>query len=229
MTDNRGRLGSAARGAVSLLVALTLGAAGCGNLFLPSKPEPPSADSGIPPVDIDFSTPEGVCQTLALAIAAKNRSNGFRAYMAVFADTTTQGLGLQIDLDPDVVRERDEATVPIPPRWLRQNEAVFYLYLSGLNPGEYDFSWTNNGDVFDGSDHAILSRTYVLNATATDGSVTQLATGNAELDMRRIPGSPQNWVIVRWTDTLLPGIGPTPDPEAGLYCFSRLRIDSYNH
>ena len=166
-----------------------------------------------------------------MAVSAKNRGNGFRAYMAAFADSVTQGLGLRIELDPEVVRERTDAGKPMPPPdRVRQNEAEFYLYLATLNSGDYDLSLDPNSDpdVNDAPDHAILHRTYVLTATAADGTTTQLATCKVELELRRLQPPSPNWVITRWTDSILsPEIGPNP-ADAGLYCFSRLRIDGYN-
>ena len=222
--------GSRARAGAVVLLAIALATGGCKNLFLPSAPEPPAAAGSIVSVDIDFTSTEGLLSTISEAVAAKAQGNGFRAYMAAFADTTTQGLGLRIDLDPDVVRERSDANVRPPAVWSRQYEADFYNYVSTLNPGEYDLSFEpdpSNPDVHDTSDHAILHRTYVLTATDANGDPTQLATGNVELELRQLAGASTNWVIVRWTDSILsPGIGPNP-ADPGQYCLSRLRIDSY--
>jgi len=100
-----------------------------------------------------------------------------------------------------------------------------------LNPGEYDLSFDRNSDadVNDTPDHAIIHRTYILSATdVSSGTVTQIATGKVEFEMRLLSPPSANWVITRWTDSILSSdIGPNP-PDPGQYCFSRLRIDGYN-
>src|SRR5262245_47945403 len=211
------------------MVAAALALSGCRNPFLPSAPEPPAVGSSVS-VDIDFTSTEGLLATLSQAVAAKAQGNGLRAYLAAFADSSTQGLGLRFDFDPDVVRERSDASVPVPV-WTRQYEADFYNYLATLNTGDYDMSFEPNPsapDVNDAPDHAILHRIYVLTATDQDGNSTQLGTDKADLEMRRLSGASTNWVIVRWTDTIIsPDAGPSP-ADPGLYSFSRLRIDSYN-
>ncbi len=231
MTCPARRIRRSASCGAALLSILALAAAGCLNPFLPAHPEPPAAAGSSESVDIDFTSTEGLLSTMSQAVANKNQGNAFRAYMSAFADSSSQGLGLRLDLDPDVVQERSVgATKPIPPpNQARQTEATFYNYIVILNAGDYDLSFEPNADadVHDAPDHAIIHRTYILSATDNSTAViTQIATGKAEIEMRLLPPPSSNWVITRWTDTNLFGASPA-DP--GQYCFSRLMIDAYNY
>ena len=218
----------ACRGVVALVMAgcIAMGASGCRNPFLPGQPEPPSTAGEDVTVAMDFSKPELLFATLTTAIAVKNTGNGVAAYIAAFADSGTQGVGMRIEFDPDVVTERGGVGKRVP-SWLRTDEVDFYRYLSTLGSGDYSLALTptltdNTGD----PEHQIFNREYTLTTTATDGNTTDLARGWAEIEMRFVSDPSLQWVITRWTDHVISGIDPNPT-DPGQRSFSRLRFDSY--
>ena len=61
--------------------------------------------------------------------------------------------------------------------------------------------------------HQIFNREYTVTTTATDGNTTDLARGWAEIEMRFVSDPSPQWVITRWTDHVISGVGPNPtDP-----------------
>jgi hypothetical protein len=46
--------------------------------------------------------------------------------------------------------------------------------------------------------------------------------------MQQVSQPETRWVITKWTDHVLDAQTPPNPDDAGLRCFSRLRIDSYN-
>ena len=222
-----------APGAVrALSLALALTAAGCSNPFLPAQPEAPASGQESVTVPMDFSTPELVLGTLAAAVSVKDRGNGATAYLAAFADTLTQGVGVRFDFDPDVVAERAGVGKYGPAGgWtVDPNEKTFYKNLSALRTGEFALTWTDTlTEEAPDPDRRVLYRQYAVTATDEDFSSTDyISRGWVRIEMLQIPGPPARWVITRWTDHILDAeTGPDP-ADAGLRCFSRLRIDSYN-
>ena len=208
--------------------AVVLAITGCRNPFLPAQPAPPGVEGETVAVPMDFSSPELLFSTLTTAVNVKNQGNGVAAYIAAFADSETQHVGLRIEFDPAVVAEREGRGIPVPV-WQRSYEVEFYKHLSALADGDYSLSLTAtlSDDTTDPL-HQVFNREYSLISTGTDGaSTTLLASGWAEIEMRFVEEPAGQWVITRWTDHLLNPADPDP-ANPGQRCFSRLRIDGYS-
>ena len=209
------------------LTALALASGGCFDLFKPAEPEPPSTGGGTVNVELDYSGPTAVLSTLAAAVKAKAGANGTVAYMGAFADSAADGIPLVVEFDPGVA-DLWSARAGGLPAWTRVLEQQFYAYLARLNPDEFTMQWsTYSGAPSDDEDanasEATLYRQYQVYATSEDGSTVSIARGRADLVFRRL--SETRWALYRWVDTIDPAVGADP-ADAGLRCFSRLRLDS---
>lgn len=214
-----------AAGALGWAACVLLG--GCINPFAPARPEPPVDAGTIIQIPTDFTQPERVLNTLALAVAAKAQGNGPDAYLGAFADSSQGDPALRIGFDPDVVAERVSAG-KAQPAWTRDKELTFYRYLPTLGTASTDqFLLLFTGYPTAPSDittdtQVTLYRQYTLTAESADNSSSVLiATGRADLTMNRVASG--RWTITTWDDHRDPAY--TAD-DVTHPCFSRLRIDS---
>jgi len=209
------------------VLAATAALAGCSNPFLPAQAPAPGAggNSAFTP---DYLSSEGVLTTIASAINARGAGIGETAYLAAFADSATQGLGCTFTLDDSVVAERLRASIVVP-TWRRELEPGFYRYLCTVDPtGDYDVTFLPTPGKTDEGNDAIDDRVVRYRDYLVTGASTQVATGSADIEMRLITSPTRRWVITAWSDHVRAGLSAdTTDP--GDFCFSRLRIDSYNH
>jgi hypothetical protein len=215
------------------LAALALGlvAAGCSNPFLPAQAPSPTEGGGSS-FTPDYLSDEGVLTTVTQAIAARN-AIGENAYLQAFADSESYGINCTFTLDDSVRAYAEGSGKVVPPVWRLEYEPAFYRYLTTNVTdvtGEYEMSFFDipespNEKNENPHTRTLFHRTYVVTAGTADNPV-QVATGTADIEVRLVTGS--RWAIVSWSDHLYPGI-PAATSNAGEFCFSRLRIDSYNH
>jgi len=211
------------------LIAFALGVAltGCRNPFLPAQAPAPTLGGGTS-FTPDYGKPDGVLSTVSLAIGARGTGIGESAYLNAFADSATYGFGCTFTLDDSVVAAAKRAGAVVPDQWRLAYETAFYRYLSGVSSvsGEYEMTFVEEAPAEDSGDRTLLHQTYVLTAGSGDNQV-QVATGKADIEMRQVTSPTARWVITAWSDHLFPGISATPT-DPGEFCFSRLRIDSFN-
>jgi hypothetical protein len=196
----------------SALTAVLLAATtGCVNPFQPAKPENPTSAPVVP----NFSTPDGLLNTIRLAIQNKGAS-GRNAYYDALGDSTAGATpSFYAVHDPAVVDAwRIIAQRDPPEPWWTWNEKRFYDYLiSVLQQFTYTFQWSpDNTQPIDRIDDvagtATLHRYYVLQATSADEKIqTIIAIGYADLTLQRVGG---RWYLIRWEDRVDPNIGVNP-------------------
>ena len=196
--------------ALPLLLALGL-LAGC-DVFRPESAQPPIVAECNSDVAEDYSDPEGVLQTLADAIAAKDCGNALRAYVGAFADSAVDGVPYYATFADELVRLRSEAGLPVPV-WNLSLERDFYGDFISQYQDEYLMEWTptEQGDDFPTPGEAILRRKYEIWAVENGETQSSIAVGYANITLRAVTDT--RWAIVQWADLIDPTIGVDPaDP-----------------
>lgn len=189
-----------------------LAGAGCIGLFEPETPVPPSTGSSS--VEVNYTTPSLLLQTLADAIAAKGQGNGPTAYRDAFAIFDRDGVDFVATFDPEVEAQYlSERGVP-PPVWTRDLEEGFYAELATERPEGYLLSWSDPFGEDELQDNQVLiHRKYQLRVVDEEFNAQErIATGIAHLRMIRVGGN--RWTITEWDDEVDPEVGATPeDPD----------------
>lgn len=209
------------------LAAGTLAAlCGCTNPFEPAKP-PSGAGVGV--VE-DYSTPEKVLDTIAAAMAAK--SNGASAYINAFADSAATGApyGYHAFHDQAVVALYTQTPGhSVPADWNKTLERQFFGYFMGTEFLTFTFALTWDVDQSqptgiddDGNGHALLHRTYELDASLSNNQVI-IITGRCDLYLYKASA---RWFIYRWQDRVDPTYGPNPSVNKDALSWGQRRLES---
>lgn len=212
------------RTALRLLPALALVAlAGC-DTFRPQAAEPPIAPPCDADVAEDYSDPEGVLETIAEAIAAKDCGNGFQAYVAAFADSARDGVPFYALFADELVTLRIQAGLSVPV-WNLPLERDFYRDFVRLYDEGYVMFWsdTGEGDDFPTPGEAILRRRYEVWAEEDGELLASIAVGYADISLRAVTET--RWAIIRWADRIDPEVGVDP-ADPGQRSFGEWRLET---
>jgi hypothetical protein len=189
-------------GAVALHATHVALLGGC-EWFRPADPEPPAPGDSIVP---DYSDPNSVLETIALAVANKGRANGQAAYAGAFADTAVDARGFHAFFDPQTVNRMEQRGVVVPADWDHDDEESFYSRLVTLPavPANSTYLMKWEEDVSQDEDDiqpetARLYRRYTIEAISDEGAeVLTVSLGLVTLDLVKL--SSTRWAIVSWRD-----------------------------
>lgn len=197
---------------VVALLTLALVAGACVNPFKPADPEPPDTSGVIE----DFSTPDEVLNTMAIALATRS-TNGANAYINAYAESTATGdFAFRAFYDGAVKANWQASTQQTAPEpWDRELERNVHSFLSGLRPSQH-YTWLWDPDPLSPSDEdytaadtVLYHRHYTLEARANvdDADSDTIAIGFAALSFQKKDG---RWWIFRWVDRVDPRFGVIP-------------------
>ena len=201
-----------------LVLVATFGLSGC-DYFRPAQPEIGPGGS-VPPVTINYSSPEKTLETIQFAIQDKSATNGQSAYIGGFANPATDGEGFTTTFDPFTL-----ARFQTPPNtdWNVDREQNFYSNLSQVLAGfSFTFDWGHDypraPEDVPGATTWTLYRSYRLFAKPADrDTFVNEAYGNAELHFVLVDNK---WKIVKWIDVE----DSRADFNAGQQSFGFLRL-----
>ena len=210
--------------ATAVAAAALAALCGCTNPFEPAKP-PASSGAGV--VE-DYSTSKKLLDTIAAAMAAK--SDGASAYINAFADSTTAGdlYGFHAFHDQSVIDLYNQtAGHNAPTDWNKTLERQFFSYFMGVEHPTFAFTLVWQKDPSqpideDGSDRALLHRTYALEATLNNLQET-IMIGRCDLYLYK---NGPRWYIYRWQDRVDPSIGPNPQVNKDELSWGQRRLES---
>lgn len=200
---------------------LVLALAGC-DTFRPETAQPPIAPRCDAEVSEDYSDPDGVLQTIADAIAAKDCGNGMTAYAGAFADSSVDQVPFYALFAPELVLLRQQAGLGVPV-WNRTLERGFYRRFVSQYPDGYLMEWTpsGEGDDFPTPGEAILRRRYQVWSVVEGEIQSSIAVGYADLTLRSVTDT--RWAIVQWADRIDPAVGVDP-ADPGLRSMGEWRL-----
>jgi hypothetical protein len=194
------------------LLALALVAGACVNPFKPADPEPPDTSGVVE----DFSIPDEVLNTMAIALATRS-TNGANAYINAYAESTATGdFAFRAFHDGAVKTNWQGSTQLTPPEpWDVVLERNVHSSLSGLRPSQhYTWIWEPDPDSpldedYTAADTVLYHRHYLLEARANldDADSDTIAIGFAALSFQKKDG---RWWIFRWVDRVDPRFGVIP-------------------
>lgn len=180
------------------------GAFGGCNLFRPAVPE---QSQGGDPVPIDYTDPDKVLETMRLGLEAKAHVNGLDAYLGALSTPSAGGVAFTATFDPAVLSAHPNH----PTGWAVEDERRFYSGFITLRQNPYSMVWSQNPsrNDFIEAQHVILYRRYQVYASSDIGD-ERIAVGFADIDM---VNNGSRWFVTRWTDTVDPDIGPSPQNQ----------------
>jgi hypothetical protein len=188
-----------------LLLALLAG--GC-DYFKPAQPEPPANAPFTP----NYTTPDAVLETMALAIRDKAGTIGLTAYTQAFAESTSASTPAYHQFFWPA-EEQEWALHHSVPVWNLTTERNFYVKLVGLFPAAYELLWEpdqNLPDPIPTGDVVYLHRHYLVHRVTENGDeIGKVARGFADLTLVR---QGDEWKITIWQDRIDPDADPN-DPD----------------
>jgi hypothetical protein len=212
----------------ALLAGLLAGSVlltGCLDMFKPARPTPPGGGGGSTIVPLKYADADQTLETMALAMANKNQSNGADAWIGAFADPATDnGATVEFDFDPGVLHD---AGLTTPPAWNLVLEGRFYTYMSDVRTQPYYLEWKpwapgGNDETDAALGTAYRPREYRLYTLDETGNTSGLvAIGIAQLYFKKATAN--RWAVVRWIDSVNPAADPNDVEQKS---FSSRRLSS---